>query len=334
MGDANGLGGEGGKGVEQGPCALRGFVSERHANAHGMTSRLLLFEHIGLSPLLVPFRCRNVLNFIGISGLVVRMGHLERKSPGRHCALLLNRFKQCITSHALVQEFEPCLLPFGTLAFSVKNAKNGLRDGNQFFRWNPIVKDFGRGGLGSESAPDEQFDQGCFWALRTGMTPRSCMMPRPVSASELENETLNFRPISWQTGFLKKKRHNASAHGRTIERFIRVEPCERRCGDVAHGVATSFAKGHLALFKFRPELGTVLEFHMVDLNVLSGRQMVFAGGIFVADVENGTELVKRQKSHGHFDSDHLNAGLPLSIDAACKAEASKSLFIHATFFVQ
>ena len=153
LGDANGLGGEGGKGVEQGPCALRGFVSERHANAHGVTSRLFLCEHIGLSPSLVPFRCSDVLNVLGVSGFVFRMGHL-RESPGRHGTFSLNRCEQRITSHALVQEFEPGLLPFGTLTFSVKHAKNGLRDGNQFFRWNPIVKDVGRGGLGSESAPN------------------------------------------------------------------------------------------------------------------------------------------------------------------------------------
>ena len=62
--------------------------------------------------------------------------------------------------------------------------------------------------------------------------------------------------------------------------------------------------------------------------------MVFAGGVLVTDVEDGSELVKRQKSHGDFDSNHLNAWLPLAVDAACKAEASKPLFIHATFLVQ
>ena len=166
------------------------------------------------------------------------------------------------------------------------------------------------------------------------MTPRSCMMPKPVSASELEKDTLNLRPISWQTGFLKKNRHNASAQGRTLKGSSGSSPRSGRGGDVAHGVATSFAQGHLALFKLRPQLGTVLEFDMVNLNVLPGGQMVFAGGVFVADVEDGPELVKRQQSHGDLDSDHLNARLPLAVDAARKAEASKPFFIHATFFVE
>ena len=73
---------------------------------------------------------------------------------------------------------------------------------------------------------------------------------------------------------------------------------------------------------------------MVNLNVLPGGQMVFACGVFVADVEDGPELVKRQQPHGDFDSDHLNAGLPLAINTSCKAKASKPLFIHATFFVE
>ena len=49
-----------------------------------------------------------------------------------------------------------------------------------------------------------------------GSTPKSCITPSPVSSSELEKETLNFRPISWHTGLRRKKRHKASAHGKTL----------------------------------------------------------------------------------------------------------------------
>ena len=71
LGDTNGIGGEGGKGVEQGSRALRGFVSERHANADRMTSRLFLMEHVGLSPLLMTFRCGNRVHLGRVGWLVL-----------------------------------------------------------------------------------------------------------------------------------------------------------------------------------------------------------------------------------------------------------------------
>ena len=72
----------------------------------------------------------------------------------------------------------------------------------------------------------------------------------------------------------------------------------------------------------------------MDLDVLPRGQVIFSSGVFVADIENGSKLVKRQETHWDLDADHLNAGLPLSIDTAGQPKAPEPFFIHLSFFVQ
>ena len=177
----------------------------------------------------MPFRCSNVLNVIGVSGLVVRMGHLG-ESPGRHGTFSLNRFEQRITSHALVQEFEPGLLPFGTLAFSVKHAKNGLRDGNQFFRWNPIVKDVGRGGLGSESASNEQFEAWLLLGIEDRNDAEIVHDAQARVGFRTGKRDLEFAPHFLANRVPQKEAPQRICPREDIERFIRVQTlrAERR----------------------------------------------------------------------------------------------------------
>ena len=196
------------------------------------------------------------------------------------------------------------------------------------------MKDVGRGGLGSESAPNQQFESRLLLGIEGRNDAEIVHDAQARVGFRTGKRNLEFAPHFLANRVPQKEPPQRICPREHIEGLIRVQTREGRGGDVAHGVATCFTQGHLALFKLCPELRAVLEFHMVDLNVLPGGQMVFAGGVFVANVEDGPELVKRQQPHGDFDSDHLNAGLPLAVDAARKAQASKPFFIHATFFVE
>ena len=70
---------------------------------------------------------------------------------------------------------------------------------------------------------------------------------------------------------------------------------------------------------------------MVNLDVLPSGQVVLPCAVFVAHVEDGPELVKRQQAHGDLDADHLNAGLTLTVHPAGQAEAAKTLLVELAF---
>ena len=112
---------------------------------------------------------------------------------------------------------------------------------------------------------------------------------------------------------------------------MRVQSREGGGRDVAHGVAAGLAKGDVARFELGPQLRAVLQLHVVNLDVLTGGQVVLPCAVFVAHVEDGPELVKRQQAHRDLDADHLNAGLTLTIHPAGKAKAAKTLLVELAF---
>ena len=67
---------------------------------------------------------------------------------------------------------------------------------------------------------------------------------------------------------------------------------------------------------------------MVNLDVLPGGQVVLPRAVFVAYIEDGPELVKRQQAHRDLDADHLDAGLTLSVHPAGQAKAAKTLLVE------
>ena len=298
-----------------------------------MTSRLFLCEHIGLAPVahVLPVRQRAEFD----EGQWARGPHgpLREKAP-EGIARSFNRIEQSLSPHALVQEFEPGLLPFGALTFTVEHAEDGFCDGDEFFSGNPIVQHVSRSRLGAESAPHQQLESRLFLGIEGGDDTKVMHDAQACVGLRAGKGHLEFSPHFLAHGIPQEEFPQGICPRKDIERFVWVQTREGRGGDVAHGVATRFAQGHLALLKLRPELGTVLEFDMVDLNVLPGGQMVFAGGVFVADIQDGSELVKRQQSHGNLDSNHLNARLPLAVNPASQPKASEPFFIHATLFVQ
>ena len=119
LGDADGLGGVGGQGVEQVSRARRGFIAEGHADAHGKVAFLFLGEHVGLAPGFVSDRCGNFFQGGGSDGDVFRMRHL-REDPRRHGTLARNRLEQGVTTHRLVEELEPRLLTLGPFSVAVE----------------------------------------------------------------------------------------------------------------------------------------------------------------------------------------------------------------------
>ena len=136
---ANVLGGEGRQGVEQHPGALRRFVAQWDANAHGKTSRLFLGHDVGLAPCFMPHRGGNGFHQLWVLGLMLRKINLGEFATG-HLAFALNGGEQGFSPHVLVQEFEPGLLTLGTFAFSVEHAQNGFGNGDQLVHGNPLVK--------------------------------------------------------------------------------------------------------------------------------------------------------------------------------------------------
>ena len=116
-----------------------------------------------------------------------------------------------------------------------------------------------------------------------------------------------------------------------VEGLLGIEAGEWGGGDVANGVAARFAQRDVAGFQFRPKLRAVLQLHVVDLDVLPGRDVVLAGAVFVTHLQNGAELVEGQEPHGHLDADHLHAGLTLTVNAAGEAEAAEALFVEFAF---
>ena len=73
---------------------------------------------------------------------------------------------------------------------------------------------------------------------------------------------------------------------------------------------------------------------MVNLNVLSCGQMVFAGAVFIAYIENGAELIEREEAHGNLDANHLNSGLTLSVHPPRQSETPEAFFIELPLLVE
>ena len=119
-----------------------------------------------------------------------------------------------------------------------------------------------------------------------------------------------------------------------IERFVGVKACKGRGGHISDRVSTRLAKGDVAGFELRPKLWTVLQLHVVDLNVLSRGQVVLSRAVFVADIEDGPELLKGQQAHGHLDADHLHTWLPLSVDTSGQPEAAEAFLIDLALLEQ
>ena len=56
--------------------------------------------------------------------------------------------------------------------------------------------------------------------------------------------------------------------------------------------------------------------------------------VFVADIEDGPELLKGQQAHGHLDADHLHTWLPLSVDTSGQPEAAEAFLIDLALLEQ
>ena len=119
--------------------------------------------------------------------------------------------------------------------------------------------------------------------------------------------------------------------GKHIERFVRVQSRKGGRRHVSDGVATRLAQSDFAGLQLGPQGRAVLQFDVVDLNVLPGGEVVLSGAVFVAHVQDGPELIKGQQAHGHLNADHLNAGLTLSVDAARKAQAAEAFLVDFAF---
>ena len=95
-------------------------------------------------------------------------------------------------------------------------------------------------------------------------------------------------------------------------------------GDVADRVAAALARGEADGGDLADQLLHVAQRHVVDLDVLAGRDVALVERRVALDhVGEGVHLLRRDAAERQLHADHLHVGLALAVDALFEAEADE-----------
>jgi hypothetical protein len=112
--------------------------------------------------------------------------------------------------------------------------------------------------------------------------------------------------------------------GRDVEELPLADPGPRVAGDVADRVAAALARRKTGLGEVANQLRGVRQRHVVDLDVLAGRDVTLAQRRVLLDsVRERLELLGADAAQGQLDAHHLHVRLALSVDALLEAEADE-----------
>jgi hypothetical protein len=114
---------------------------------------------------------------------------------------------------------------------------------------------------------------------------------------------------------------------RQVEELVGRDAGERVARDVADGVAAALAGGQAGLGRLADQGRSVLERHVVELDVLARRDVALVERDPLLDhVGEHLHLLRRHAAHRQLDADHLDVGLALAVDALLEAELDEFLF--------
>ncbi len=115
---------------------------------------------------------------------------------------------------------------------------------------------------------------------------------------------------------------------RHIKGLIGINTRHLGRGDVSYSIAASFPNGDIILVQFGPQFRGSVQANIVDLDILSGRNMEPAGRILFRNLTDPKQLFSTYSAVRQLDPDHLDTGLPLPIDSPGQPEAFEFIFIN------
>ncbi len=92
--------------------------------------------------------------------------------------------------------------------------------------------------------------------------------------------------------------------GQRVGDFVTGDTAKMVAGYIANAIAGRLYRMHLDLGKLGENIGNVLEFRPIELEVLARREMPVASIVFAADACQGPELPGRQQAIGNRDPQH------------------------------
>ncbi len=111
--------------------------------------------------------------------------------------------------------------------------------------------------------------------------------------------------------------------GGDVKHFPGADARQCTSCDIADGIRTSFPRRDIHLSEFSHDGPDLWKRNEMQLNILSGRDVSHASGVSIGQLSNAAQLIGGETAKGNLDPDHLDVGLPLTVNAMLQPERFK-----------